>query len=458
VIAKYKNLAQQIDMYRIISMLNQLAQLTTTPGAGITRPAYSDLDVRGKMLVHHFMSESGLAPHMTPVGNVIGRCSPANPSYHHNPVILTGSHTDTVYHGGAFDGTVGVICAIEALRVLQHVTTDLVCPVAVVDFAMEESSRFGGMYGFGSHVLTGGDVSDAMLLRTDHTGMTLAEALRNMANCPAVSVRIDADTPDDDLAYAHQILAASSWSPENVQAYIEMHIEQGATLVEQGLQIGAVTGAATPTRLQITIAGQQGHSGTTPMHARKNALSAAAALIGTIDELCQTEIAFDTVGSVTQISVEPNTINTIPGQALLGVDIRSTNHASKRRLVARIQQASETISMQHGVVAHVGVLVDETPILFDVSLREVIEDVCRSCGVSWQRMPSRAGHDACHLTHLAERVGMLFLPSKDGISHHPDEWTDAADIYRGTQILLLTLLHLATELEVTKESGREDIQ
>lgn len=436
---QYKDLVSLIDIHRIISTIEQLGAITDTPGNGVTRLAYSPLYVEAKNVLADLMADAGLEVTVSPIGNTFGRLAPEDCQ---SPVILTGSHIDTVVYGGQFDGVVGVACAIEVLRALRQIKDELLYPLEVVDFAMEESARFGSVYGFGSYVMTGGVVDKKILLLQDSQGITLADAVQEVS----MHAYRSSFTDDHHLTNVERALSyieQSRRKPEEIKAYVELHVEQGQELEECGIPVGIVTGAATPTRFLIELIGQQNHSGTTPMHKRKNALCAAAEVVLAVDELCNQEAGNETVGAITRLVVEPNVVNVVPGRSVLSLDLRGTSRESKQRVAKALYQGIDSICSKRGIEANIQVLVDEPPIMFSPSVAKTIEVSCMKLGISSRRMPSRAGHDACHLTKLVEEVGMIFVPSKGGISHNPAEWTDGEDIYRGAQVLLYTLLQLA---------------
>src|SRR5258708_16869526 len=247
---QFVHLVDSIDLQHIMDTIDEFAgvSITAADTEGVTRLAYSDLDIKARNRIITLMGDAGLNVRVAPIGNIFGKLTSRCPD---KPVILVGSHSDSVVNGGRYDGVMGLICAIEATRVLHNIKDELTYPIEVVDFAMEESSRFGGDYGFGSHVMVGEVIQENRLLRTDKNGVTLAAALQNIKrlnNYP----RLD-DSPSEILAAGFDLIARSQRSPEEIKVYLEMHIEQSVTLEEQGVPIGAVTGAATPTRWELIL-------------------------------------------------------------------------------------------------------------------------------------------------------------------------------------------------------------
>jgi hydantoinase/carbamoylase family amidase len=285
-------------------------------------------------------------------------------------------------------------------------------------------------------------VDEKMLLLQDSEGITLLDAMQEIEKLSFYPKQTH------DMEHKERVtwcIQNSRRYAEDIKAYVELHVEQGQDLEEYGIPVGVVTGAATPTRVLIDLLGQQNHSGTTPMHKRKNALCAASEVILAVDDLCHQEAENETVGAITKLIVEPNSVNVIPGRCTITLDLRSTSQESKQRVVKLLRQEIDTICIKRGVVAIVKVLVDETPIGFSQSIIGAVEKSCKILEIPYRLMPSRAGHDACHMTRLIKEVGMIFVPSKDGISHSPLEWTDAQDIHYGAKVLLCTLLQLAME-------------
>ena len=292
--------------------------------------------------------------------------------------------------------------------------------------------------------MASGAVETGTLLLQDSQGITLADAIQEIKQLTYYPERTD-DALRSNLERALSCIEESRLRSEEIKAYVELHIEQGQELEELGIPIGVVTGAAAPTRLQIELIGQQNHSGTTPMRKRKNALCAAAEVVLTVDELCNREAENETVGAITRLVVEPNVVNIVPGRTVLSLDLRGTNEESKQRVLKELYRGIDDVCFRRGIKSNIHVLVDETPIKFSQTIVSTIEEACKTLAIPSRQMPSRAGHDACHMTKLVDEVGMIFVPSKDGISHNPSEWTDAEDIHRGAQVLLLTLLQLAME-------------
>jgi hydantoinase/carbamoylase family amidase len=438
-----QRLADRIDKQRILNSLEDLAKISDPAFGpiGVTRLVYSEFDTKGKNYVAQLMSEAGLEVEVSPIGNTFGRLSGANCD---DRVVMTGSHTDSVVNGGHFDGVVGVVCAIEALRVLQAEKDNLVHPIEVVDFTGEESSRFG-LALLGSKVFMGQMPSESLLLQ-DNQGISLGQALQSVENLNFYKAKKTAEWTAQSAAHA---VSKSRAQIEKIHAYVELHVEQAGFLEENALPIGIVSGAAMPTRWAIEIVGEQAHSGTTPMERRKNALVAASEFVLFVDRVCKEESKHGTVGAVTRLTVEPNVMNTVPGKCSMFLDLRSTDKISKDRTKAMFLEKLQEISKQFGVSCTHKVIGEDDPKTFSTDIMTVTQDVCESLGTPYMVLPSRAGHDACTLSNHIKEVGMIFVPSKGGISHHHEEWSDIDDIVLGTKVLLLTLFELASRKTIS---------
>lgn len=422
-----------VNVARVMQRLDELAQVGRH-AHGVTRLAFSDEDRQARAKVVAWMREAGLACRVDPIGNLIGRSPSHSP---HSPAVMIGSHIDTVVNAGNFDGILGVVASIEVVHAVAASGWDFKHPLEVVCFVMEESSRFGVGYGFGSSVMTGQIAGQAMLLARDQGGKSLADALyeMRMAEDPSLAVR-----GAGPLETAANWIEQSCYPPNRIEAFVELHIEQGPVLDAAHKSIGVVTVIAAPTRFTVSFTGMQSHSGTTPMHLRKDALAAAAEFILAVEQVCTQ--SGEVVGSVGMVRVQPNVLNVIPGQADVGVDLRSASAPAKRAALDEILDQLASISARRGIATEIKVLADETPCVLSEDIILLIEKNARGLGHEHLRLPSGAGHDAAHIAKLVPNTGMLFVPSRNGISHNPQEWTDEADIRKGIEVYLLTVADL----------------
>ncbi|MFQ5842264.1 MAG: Zn-dependent hydrolase [Thermodesulfobacteriota bacterium] len=414
----------RINKRRLMRDLNAVSRIGIGDHGSVTRLVFSIKELRGRQLLIHLMRQAGLKIHIDRIGNIFGRLNGPDPKA---PAVLAGSHLDTVVQGGKFDGPVGVIGALEAVRTLKENKVSLSSPVEVVCFVGEESRRFG-FSTLGSSLLAGEvrieDLANAM----DAHGTKLEDILLSMG--------IYRDN-----------LASLKRDPSTVKAYLELHIEQGPILETKNKKIGVVTSIAAPTRFKVVFTGQADHSGTTPMEMRRDALVAAANLIMDIEEVCLEFSQMDkgrVVGTVGAMKIEPGVINAIPGRAELSVDIRSISAEAKERAASLVRDRAREIARRRNIVVDLLPIREELPVALDERLLLLVKESCDRKGIPYEIMPSGAGHDAMQMAKIT-RAGMIFVPSKRGVSHSPMEWTDPEDICLGTQLLLETIVRVANE-------------
>ncbi len=413
-----------INKERLLHDLNAVSKIGLGDHGSVTRLVFSIKELRSRQLLIHLMTQAGLKIHIDRIGNIFGRWNGANPKA---PAVLAGSHLDTVVQGGKFDGPVGVIGALEAVRTLKENKVPLPSPVEVVCFVGEESSRFG-FSTLGSSLVAGVVQIKDLANAVDAHGTKLEDILSSMG--------IYRDN-----------LASIKRDPQTVKAYLELHIEQGPILETKNKKIGIVTSIAAPTRFKVVYTGQADHSGTTPMEMRKDALVAAAHLIAYIEEVCSAHSQIDqgrVVGTVGAMKIEPGVINAIPGKAELSVDIRSISAGAKEQVARLVKERAQEIARRRGIAVEILPIREEEPVPLDASLLPLIKEICEEKEIPYEIMPSGAGHDAMQMAKIT-RAGMIFVPSKKGISHNPMEWTEPEDICLGSQILLETIVRVANE-------------
>ncbi len=435
-------LLDQIDSSRLAAQIEELAQIGRTPQGGVTRLAYTREDMAGRARLMHWMQAAGLEVRRDAVGNLIGTL----PGRAGTDVILAcGSHIDTVVNAGRYDGIVGMLAAVECARVLQ-LGSGLNATLLVINFAMEESSRFGAGYGFGSRVMTGVEISRQELFARDRSKVLLARAVQELKGWET-GAKIA--TECTALRATQEDIAASRLDWSRVRAFLELHIEQGPVLERGGKPLGIVTGVAAPTRLHIILTGEQNHSGTTPMTLRRDALACAGEIILAVERLANTYAGQQVVGTVGVIQSEPNVINAIPGRVELRVDLRSAAAAAKAACVEAVKQAARAIADRRQIGIEIETLTDEQPVTFPEGVVNVIRRVCAEQGMDALELPSGAGHDAAHVARAAP-AGMIFIPSRGGVSHDPREYSSPDEIALGTRCLLGTLCAMD---EVTTDLG-----
>jgi allantoate deiminase len=419
------------NLGRLAADLQQLAALGATPDGGVTRLAYTPLERQAHDLVAQRMREAGLDVHVDPFGNTIG-VRPGRRS--DAPAIAAGSHLDSVPNGGQFDGTVGVLSALEVMRLLREQDIETAHPLWLVVFAAEEGARFGAPC-LGSKAVAGLlTPADAARLR-DAQGISLAEAMRSVGCRP-------------------ELLGQPHWSTRDVAAFLEVHIEQARVLETEERPIGLVDGVAGNTRLRVTITGRTDHSGSTPMHLRRDALVAAAEIILGVEALACDPRRRSTVATVGRIEAEPNTLTTVPGRVVLGVDVRDVDSDRQRAVAWEVAQLAQRVGERRGMTVNIELITDSSPAVLPMWLRQHIAAVCRDLGIDFRVLNSGAGHDAAIVARVAP-AAMIFIPSRDGASHSPLESSSLADIGRGVEVLYHTILRLdqvLTELEQASQS------
>ena len=411
----------EINRDRLLRDLNAVSRIGLGEGGAVTRLVFSVHELRSRQLLVHLMNQVGLDVRVDAAGNIFGRLA----AEREGPAVLAGSHLDSVVQGGRYDGPVGVIGALEAVRTIKESGMPLPAPLESVCFVGEESSRFG-FATLGSSLVAGDVTMDDFANAVDAGGNRLEDVLSSLG--------IDRENLD-----------SLRRDPRTVKAYLELHIEQGPVLESKKKKIGVVTAIAAPSRFRVVFTGQADHSGTTPMEMRKDALVAAAHLITYIEEVCREHADAEkgrVVGTVGAVKVEPGVINAIPGRAELQVDVRSITSASKRKVAGLIRKRARQIARERGVKAEILTIRDEEPVPMHPGVIALIRGMCEERGVPFEVMPSGAGHDAMQMARIAP-TGMIFIPSTNGVSHNPTEWTDPEDICLGTQLLVEAILRAA---------------
>jgi allantoate deiminase len=407
----------EINEKRIAQRLSRLASIGMTSEGGSNRVAYSKEDREAKELLKSWMAEAGLEVYEDAIGNVIGRLLGSESSL---PVVLVGSHIDTVPNGGHFDGTLGVICALEVAQIWKEQGFIPKRGLEVVAFADEEGARFhGGLTG--SRVMLGEMSAESLQRKQDGQGMSFSEVLQAHG--------LEIDRLDQAVRHAKEI-----------HAYVELHIEQGKVLERNDLPVGIVTGIAGPVWLEIEWSGEADHAGNTPMGQRRDALAAASEFNVRVEQLptLYSDTAVATVGKMT---VSPGGINVIPGQVKLVVDIRDIYRESRDQLAEAIKKEAGEIAERRGLAVCVEEKVKVDPVLIHDDMKNIVKTALDQSGLPAFYLPSGAGHDAMIMgRHLP--TAMIFVRCKDGISHNPKEWTSLDDIVLGCRVLKDTLYQL----------------
>jgi N-carbamoyl-L-amino-acid hydrolase len=404
-----RTLLAAFDGEALLADLDALGAIGWQPGAGITRLAYSGADLAGRDWVLAQMQALGMTATIDPAGNVIGLYGGAE----NLPALAIGSHTDSVPESGKFDGALGVVGALACVRTLHDQGVRLRHPLLVIDFAAEEATTAASP--MGSLSLIG------KLTRADLGG-------------PAWDGRSTLALLQDSGFWVERML--DNRPPLPLAAFVELHIEQGERLADAGIPIGVVEGIVGIRRYYVTFTGQANHAGTTGMARRHDALVMAAPFIVAVQEIA---VAHGIVGTVGRVEVHPGAPNVIPGRVVLEVEIRGMDNgvldAAAAALQARATAAGGQVAAGHRM----------EPIWADPDLRATIADTCTALGLPYLHLPSGAGHDAMNMAEICP-IGMIFVPSEGGVSHAPDEFTQARHCIDGGRLLLATLLELDKRL------------
>jgi len=408
--------ARHINPQRLQSNLEKLSEFGRDPEGGITRLGFSQTESDAREYVISLMKDAGLEVRIDPAGNIFGRRSGSNKKL---PTLLFGSHIDSVPHGGNFDGPLGSLGAIEVIRALNDAHAVTRHPLEVVVWTNEEGPHFG-ISALGSGVAAG-VLGPEILDRKDESGMTVADWLKRYGQDPAHLT--DARIPRGSLA-----------------AIVELHIEQGPNLYESKVPIGVVQGIVGLKRWRCVATGMANHAGTTPMNRRKDALAAAAKDLLAVREVVRGETGRQ-VGTVGYIKAEPGAPNVIAGRAEFPVELRDLDAAKIERMWEQIQKRITETDKEEGVETRCEVINDIAPALSDPSVQSAIQEAASSAGLATMVLPSGAVHDAGEISRIAP-MGMIFVPSRDGISHAPKEYTSPDDCANGVEVLYRTILLL----------------
>ena len=392
----------------LLDRLAELALCSDEPGA-LTRLYLSPAHRAAAVLVQGWMRQAGMRTEIDAAGSVVGRYEGASPGA---PALLLGSHIDTVRDAGLYDGNLGVLAAIAAVGSLLAAGTRLHHAIEVIAFGDEEGVRFPATL-TGSRAIAGA-LDEAALDARDDDGIAMRDALAAFGGDPARAVRIGRD-------------------PTRTLGYVELHIEQGPVLERAGLPVGIVSAISGASRFAVTVTGEAGHAGTVPMHMRRDALAAAAEMIGVVNRVGRETPGL--VATVGHIAARPNAVNIIPARAEFTIDLRAEDDAVRAAASARIRRALPAIAASHGTALAVARTHDAPATPCAPWLQEQLQEAVVAAGVRPLRLPSGAGHDAMAVASLCP-VGMLFVRCRGGVSHNPAESITAGDAAYALDVLL----------------------
>ena len=393
---------------RLDDRIAQLAEINDErTGAGITREVYTESYTRSVQLVSGWMSQAGLVTREDAAGNLFGRLEGTDPSL---PALLTGSHFDTTLDAGRYDGVVGVLGAIESVERLADRPRR---SIEVIGFAGEEP-RFGAGC-VGSRAMIGALSRDDLDRMLDRNGISMAAAMR--------SVGLDPDA-----------LAQARIDPAAYCGHLELHIEQGPELEAAGISVGVVERIAAPHDLRVTFTGMARHAGSTPMAARRDAFIAACEVALAVEARARSSRSGTTVGTVGVVRVEPGAVNVIPGRVTIDIDIRDSDLAARTDVVDGVLAEIGAVGERRGVEVEIETTVHDLPAACAPEIVAAVRGACENQEISWQAMTSGAYHDAMVLGAQLP-MGMIFIPSRGGLSHHPDEYTAPEELELGVRVL-----------------------
>jgi N-carbamoyl-L-amino-acid hydrolase len=406
----------RINLPRLRRDLEALGEIGKTPDGGVWRSSFSEADLEARRWYQRRLQEAGLSHWVDAAGNIYARVGDAGSA------VVAGSHLDSVPNGGRFDGALGVLAAVECLRTIRESGLRPKRPIEAVAFTDEEG-RFGGFVG--SYAVIGHMSDDEVRRRRDLQGVSLAEAMQRAGLDP-------------------RRIGEARRAPEDIKAYVELHIEQGPVLEALDVPIGVVQGIVAGSRTWITFRGRADHAGTTPMAMRKDAFLGAADFGLRAREMVLAEGSGTTVGTVGVLELKPGASNIVPESAFLTLDLRDLSWEVLQRLLERTRAIAHEVAERWGLEVTVERMRVSEPAQMSPRIQTVIDEAARELGLKTHWMNSGAGHDAQVMAKITE-AGMIFVPSRQGRSHSPAEFTDWEHIEHGANVLLHTLLRLADE-------------
>jgi ureidoglycolate amidohydrolase len=417
-----------VDLSRLLSELETLASFSDASAPAVTRVVFSAQDLAARTYLRKLFSEAALEVRTDAVGNTFARWTGTDPSL---APVATGSHTDAVPYAGRYDGTVGVLGGLEAIRALQRGGFHPRRSIELLVFTSEEPTRFG-IGCLGSRMLSGTLSPESARLLKDGEGKSLEQILRQAALHGSVEVGSVKDGSLENVRLAK----------DYYHAFVELHIEQGPLLERKGIPVGIVTAIAAPAALRVMIEGAGGHAGAVLMPDRRDAFLAAAEIALAVESAARGTRSADSVATTGVCNVFPGAVNSIPSRAVLEIDVRDIDLARRDGMLSAIRAACETVAAKRHVRVEVELINADAPAQASPLITEALSASCRALGIEFMPMVSRAYHDSLFMSRIAP-TGMLFIPCRNGVSHRPDEYAAPEDIKRGVQVLASALAQLA---------------
>ena len=407
-----------IDSNRIAAELDHLATFSDVPAPAVTRVVFTPADMQARAYIKQLASVAGLSVREDAVGNTFARWEGARPEM---PAVGTGSHIDAIPNAGRYDGTVGVIGGLEAIRALKTSGLQPLRSVELLLFTSEEPTRFG-IGCLGSRLLSGSLAPSVGDTLRDKDGMSLNQA------------RSSAGFTGD--------LASVRMSPDYYEAFIELHIEQGPMLEQERLQAGIVTAIAAPASVRLIIEGEGGHAGAVLMPARHDAFLAGAEIALALESAVKSTGAIDTVGTCGVCDVFPGAVNSVPSRVQLDLDIRDIDGNRRDGVLSVLDGAIAQISARRGVRVQTEIINADAPATCSPNIVSTLTRAAEASGATYRTMVSRAYHDSLFMSRIAP-TAMLFIPCRNGWSHRPDEYSSIGDIAAGVSILARAIAQLS---------------
>ncbi|OEL27771.1 putative ureidoglycolate hydrolase [Dichanthelium oligosanthes] len=417
--------ASRVDSEGLQRQIDELASFSDSPAPSVTRVLYSDKDVQARRYIKGIMNQRGLAVREDAVGNIFGCWEGSEPGL---GTVGTGSHVDAIPFSGKYDGVVGVLGALEAIRLLKRSGFQPKRSLEVIMFTSEEPTRFG-ISCLGSRLMAGiEELAQSLRKVVDNQNVSFLDAAQS------AGYKMD---PED----LHSVFLKK----DSYSAFIELHIEQGPILEKEGIPIGIVTAIAAPASLMVEFEGNGGHAGAVLMPARNDAGLAAAELALAVEKHVLESGSIDTVGTVGILQLHPGAINSIPSKSHLEIDVRDIDEKRRNDVIEKIRQAATEISKNRGVVlSEFNIINKDPPALSDKSVVDAMEFAVKQLNLDYKKMISRAYHDSLFMARVSP-MGMIFIPCYKGYSHKPEEYASPEDMSNGVKVLALTMAKLSLE-------------
>lgn len=408
----------KVNSARLEGELATLAGFSAIPAPAVERIVFSAHDLRARAWLKGLCEAAGLAVREDAVGNTFARWQGTDPA---KSAIATGSHIDAIPHSGRYDGTVGVLGGLEAIRALRESGFQPTRSIELILFTSEEPTRFG-IGCLGSRLMSGTLDASADLNLRDADSATLRD------------VRVAAGFTGD--------LASTKLVAGHFAGFVELHIEQGPLLEQRGVPIGVVTAIAAPASLRLTIQGEGGHAGAVLMPTRHDAFLAAAEIALALEAAARATGSIDSVATTGVCEVFPGAVNSVPSRTVITADIRDIDGPRRDGMISKLEQACADVAARRGVTVTTEVVNRDAPAACDAGIVSTVAAVCEAGGIPYDRMVSRAYHDSLFMSRIC-LTSMIFIPCRNGVSHRPDEYSSPESIATGTLVLAETLRRLA---------------